>query len=335
VVAGRKVWHLNITLTVLDNDGNLADACGLAALAVLSVYRRNDVTVNNTSTFTSDSDDNNVPLVVVHSKEDREPLPLTLHHLPLPVTFALFEGGDTLALDPTLKEQAACQGQVTITVNPQGEICALQKADGIGVTASQVMRCVRIATQRMSEHVGLLKKALEVHGVARMTHRVRRRAGNGNGGGDDAVDQLTGAVIQSVKVQKSAPLEKFLPSKDDGDGSGEASMETLSSSEEEEEAVVVEERVNANLQVRQAVVAAGGIKTQKEDKRNKKTTASNHLSCSSAAEVKETRKRFKNQHISESSDPFADIATMIAGAGAGGGKGRQPVSSLEDAVKKK
>jgi len=290
------------------------------------------VTVNNTSTSNSGGNDNNVPLVVVHSKVDREPLPLTLHHLPLPVTFALFEDGDTLAVDPTLKEQAACQGQVTITVNPQGEICALQKADGIGLTASQVMRCVRIAIQRMSEHVGLMKKALEVHGVARVAHRVRRRAGNGNGGGDDAVDQLTGAVIQPVKVQKIAPLETFMPSKDDGDNSGESSMETSSSSEEEEEAVVVEEQGNANLQVQQAAVAAGGIKTQKEDRRNKKTTTSNHHSCS-AAEVKETRKRFKNQHISESSDPFADIATMIAGAD--GGKGQQPVSSLEDAVKKK
>lgn len=325
VVAGRKVWHLNITLTVLDNDGNLADACGLAALAVLSVYRRNDVTINNADTSTSGStrDDTNTPLVVVHSKEDREPLPLTLHHFPLPVTFALFEDGDTVAVDPTLKEQAACRGQVTITVNPQGEICALQKADGIGLSASQIMRCIRIATQRMSEHVGMMKKALEVHGVSRVAQRVRRRAENG--GGDDAgVDQMTGAVIQPVNVQEIAALETFMHSKDDD---GDASMETSSSEEEEDEIVVAVEEQN-NAMVKQA-----GDDTKKED-RNKKETISNHCS-SAAAEVKETRKRFKNQHISESGDdPFADIATMIAVAGSGG-QGQQQVSRLEDAVKKK
>ena len=29
--------------------------------------------------------------VVVHPPDVREPLPLSLHHLPMPVTFALFE----------------------------------------------------------------------------------------------------------------------------------------------------------------------------------------------------------------------------------------------------
>lgn len=43
--AGRKVWHLRVDLHVLDHQGNLIDACGLAALAALMAFRRPDVTV--------------------------------------------------------------------------------------------------------------------------------------------------------------------------------------------------------------------------------------------------------------------------------------------------
>lgn len=43
--AGRKVWHLRVDLHVLDHQGNLVGACGLAALAALMAFRRPDVTV--------------------------------------------------------------------------------------------------------------------------------------------------------------------------------------------------------------------------------------------------------------------------------------------------
>jgi hypothetical protein len=42
---GRKVWHLRVDVHVLDHQGALVDACGLAALAALMAFRRPDVTV--------------------------------------------------------------------------------------------------------------------------------------------------------------------------------------------------------------------------------------------------------------------------------------------------
>lgn len=39
------MWHLRVDLHVLDHQGNLIDACGLAALAALMAFRRPDVTV--------------------------------------------------------------------------------------------------------------------------------------------------------------------------------------------------------------------------------------------------------------------------------------------------
>lgn len=39
------MWHLRVDVHVLDHQGALVDACGLAALAALMAFRRPDVTV--------------------------------------------------------------------------------------------------------------------------------------------------------------------------------------------------------------------------------------------------------------------------------------------------
>ncbi len=78
VLPGRQVWALQVTLHVLDAAGNLTDACMLAALAALMAFRRPVVEVDPQGTMT------------VFPAEQREPLPLSLHHLPVATTFAVF-----------------------------------------------------------------------------------------------------------------------------------------------------------------------------------------------------------------------------------------------------
>lgn len=168
VLAGRKVWHLRVDVHVLDHAGNLVDACGLASLAALMAFRRPDVTVGG-------GDDGQA--VTVHPPEVREPVPLSIHHLPLPISFALFEGGELLVVDPSLKEEAAADGKFIVTQNAFGELCALQKVEGCGMTPPQLMRCIRLATQKVEELTSLIRKALEAHEVARVQARVRRHAG--------------------------------------------------------------------------------------------------------------------------------------------------------------
>lgn len=36
-----------------------------------------------------------------------------------------------------------------VTLNAFGELCALQKVDGCGLTPSQLMQCIRLATQKV------------------------------------------------------------------------------------------------------------------------------------------------------------------------------------------
>lgn len=63
-------------------------------------------------------------------------------------------------VDPNLKEEEVMGGRVTITVNAQGDICAVQKGGGVGVSASELMRCIRIAAAKAQSMTETLKKAV-------------------------------------------------------------------------------------------------------------------------------------------------------------------------------
>ena len=50
------------------------------------------------------------------------------------------QDGELVAVDPSLREQAAQAGSVTFVVNTNNEVCAVHKAEGIGLTQNQIMR---------------------------------------------------------------------------------------------------------------------------------------------------------------------------------------------------
>ncbi|KAF5842080.1 ribosomal protein S5 domain 2-type protein [Dunaliella salina] len=154
VLAGRMVWALRCDMHVLDHGGNLVDACMLCALAACLAFRRPEVVVGGGPTGTD---------IVVQPKELREPIPLTIHHHPVSTTFALYEDGSTIAVDPSLREQAAQAGSATVMVNTNKEVCAVHKAEGIGLNSTQFMRLVRIASAKADDLVAILKASLQAH----------------------------------------------------------------------------------------------------------------------------------------------------------------------------
>ena len=46
--------------------------------------------------------------------------------------------GEQMVLDPTVLEEAAASGFMTVILNSFGELCALQKANGIGISSQEV-----------------------------------------------------------------------------------------------------------------------------------------------------------------------------------------------------
>ncbi|XP_044960997.1 exosome complex component RRP45A-like isoform X1 [Hordeum vulgare subsp. vulgare] len=164
VVAGKHVWSLRVDLHILDNGGNLIDAANIAALAALSTFRRPECTVGG--------DDGQQ--VTVHDPEVMDPLPLTIHHLPIAVTFAYFGDGNIMVIDPTYKEEAVMGGRMTATINSNGDVCAIQKAGGEGVMSSVIMQCLRIASVKAADITSKITTKVDQYTTEKALQKVKR-----------------------------------------------------------------------------------------------------------------------------------------------------------------
>ncbi|KAL5661222.1 hypothetical protein ACJX0J_028347, partial [Zea mays] len=141
---------------------NLIDAANIVALAALSTFWRPECTVGGDDGQQVTVHD---PEIDVHSQcallssKVRDLLPLTIHHMPIVVTFAYFGEGNIVVLDPTYKEEAVMGGRMTAIVNSNGDVCAIQKAGGEGPVSSVTMQCLRIASVKAAVITSKIKKA--------------------------------------------------------------------------------------------------------------------------------------------------------------------------------
>lgn len=106
IVGGERVWQINCNVNVLDGSGgNVIDACLLSVISALKAFRKPDVSVVPASIdepTDAPTKGFNLPLaagparpnvnILVHHSNNREPLPLSLHHTPITVTLGIFRG---------------------------------------------------------------------------------------------------------------------------------------------------------------------------------------------------------------------------------------------------
>ena len=168
VQGGKWVWRLQVDVSLLDDGGNAVDTCVLAAVAALRHYRLPEVSIGGGGP----GDDENAldgcgyqETTIIHS-DDREPTPLPLHHTPLTATFALFadETGATTSvsalLDPTDREELACDGLLSWSYNKYGEMCCLDFPGGCELRPRQLMSSAKLGKRRCVEICQLLETAL-------------------------------------------------------------------------------------------------------------------------------------------------------------------------------
>ncbi|KAJ8000560.1 hypothetical protein DPEC_G00181370 [Dallia pectoralis] len=148
VVSGEKVWQIRVDVHLLNHDGNLMDAVSIAAITALSHFRRPDVGIQGED-------------VTVYSTEERDPIPLSIYHMPISVSFAFFQQGTYLLVDPCDREERVMDGLLMIAMNKHREICSIQSSGGIMLLKDQVLRCSKIASVKVSEITELISKALE------------------------------------------------------------------------------------------------------------------------------------------------------------------------------
>jgi len=150
IVAGEKVWSIRVDIHIVDNGGNLIDCASIAVITAMLHFKRPAITTVGST-------------VTVHSLEDREPVPLSIHHIPVSVTFAFFGEDDDLlvVVDPNFKEEQVMKGRMTITMNNHKEICAVQKAGGTPISVDQVIQCTRVAAVKTEEIIQVITSSLK------------------------------------------------------------------------------------------------------------------------------------------------------------------------------
>ncbi|XP_014674716.1 PREDICTED: exosome complex component RRP45-like isoform X2 [Priapulus caudatus] len=154
IMSGEKVWQIRVDVHVLNHDGNLIDCSSIAAIAALSHFRRPDVTVSGEE-------------VTIHPLDEKDAVPLSVNHIPLSVTFAFFDQGRTLLVDPTDQEERVMDGKMVVGINKHRELCMLHVSGKMLVLQDQVVRCVNIAAARVGEITDLIKDTLEKDNAAR------------------------------------------------------------------------------------------------------------------------------------------------------------------------
>ncbi|XP_063240289.1 exosome complex component RRP45 [Bacillus rossius redtenbacheri] len=147
IVAEEKVWNLRVDIHVLNHEGGLVDAASIAALAALNHFRRPDVTMDGEQ-------------VVIHDPSERDPLPLTLHHQPVCITYALFDNLEEVVADPTQLEERVSQAQVVLGMNSYRELCGVHLGGSALASDSTVWQCSVKAASRAAHVVASLKEAL-------------------------------------------------------------------------------------------------------------------------------------------------------------------------------
>ena len=147
-MAGKSVWSLSTTVHILSHDGSLLPVASLAVLCSLLHFRLPDTSVTGGE-------------LTVYSAREREPIPLALLHWPLCVTFAVFEEGEKLVVDATMREEQCSEGEITVVVNKSGEVCAISKQGGVPTDALVLLGCLDTALGKARELDAIVEGALK------------------------------------------------------------------------------------------------------------------------------------------------------------------------------
>ncbi len=135
VEEGKHVWMLFIDLHIIDNCGNLFDACELAVMAALKSTK---LPVANI-----------VDDEIVLSEDETFDLPIN-NELAL-CTFVKIS--DKMVIDPTLDEERVASARLNVGVTKDGHICSMQKGGEEPLTKDEIFYCVNTAVGKVKELV--------------------------------------------------------------------------------------------------------------------------------------------------------------------------------------
>jgi exosome complex component RRP42 len=128
---GEQCWTVIIDIYPINADGNLFDACSLAALAAVKDAKMPKLNGD----------------VVDYKNKTDEGLPLEKEALECTV----YKVGGQLLVDPTVDEELAATARLTVGVTDTNHICAMQKGGFETLTEEEVLKIVDMAIEKTTE----------------------------------------------------------------------------------------------------------------------------------------------------------------------------------------
>ena len=125
----------------MNDNGNILDAAGIAAIAALM----------NTKIPKLDEEGN-----IIRGEYQRS---LEVDKIPIPISVVKI--GNTLLLDPTWVEEEVSDAKITITLDENNIIRAMQKSGGGSFTEEEIYKALELAKKKSKEIRALVKKALK------------------------------------------------------------------------------------------------------------------------------------------------------------------------------
>lgn len=180
IIDGQAAWRIQLTIQVLQDDGNVWDATLLAAVAALTdvnlpatkfmsstTTRRNGTTSSSTTTSTAKTGTTRLELVEQDDTDNdngRIKTPLVFHYLPVPLTVGVYrshseqDSGIHLVADPTPDEAPLLQGYLTMVVTDEDDIVYARHASQVGLTRQHLAVAAHMAYGRGKEIRALLQE---------------------------------------------------------------------------------------------------------------------------------------------------------------------------------
>ncbi len=128
---GEKVWSILVDICPINDDGNLFDASTLAVVAALQNTKFPSYNGN----------------IVDYKKKTKESLPLRK----LPVSCTVIKIDNYFIVDPTPEEEKKIDSRLTVEVEEDGTLCALQKGGDKPLTAEDIDKMVGIGIEKSKE----------------------------------------------------------------------------------------------------------------------------------------------------------------------------------------
>ncbi|KAF2431777.1 hypothetical protein EJ08DRAFT_678230 [Tothia fuscella] len=148
IIAGSKCFSLRADIHVLDHDGNLIDTACAGLVTALQHFKRPDVEVQGEK-------------VTIFTAREREPVPLSMLHHPLCVTFSYYDGGQIALLDATFAEEQVREGEIIVTMNRNGEVCQIAKYGGVAVDALAILSWTNMALVKVQAMTKVIQARLK------------------------------------------------------------------------------------------------------------------------------------------------------------------------------